>query len=374
MGIGRCDRIIPVTDELAGTIEMPVIDRENLMNFRQKIALSLLVTIVSGSIAFAQIVEIPDPNLREAVRETLNLPADTAITREAMLQLSDLDVKGRGVSDLTGLEFATNLTRLKLRKNPILNFAPVAHLTRLKELGASYCGLTDISPIAHLAEIEVLSLYANNITDIAPLANLTKLRWLRIERNRIVDHGPLHSLNLEHFTHDLETPCDMAPLPLAPRIENRNFPSIFTAWSDKDKWPSFDLIFCCPRFDTRLTEINGKFYFRTAHSSWDGPRSLRDAYLAQNPTMVFLHGLAAIWGDTAAIPEDSPWWLRNENGDILYRWGNRNRGWMNLNHPGYQQHIIEQAVTIAQCGLYDGIFIDGWRASYAERRDQLPAK
>ena len=47
---------------------------------------------------------------------------------------------------------------------------------------------------------------------------------------------------------------------------------------------------------------------------------------------------------------------------------------MNLNHPGYQQHIIEQAVTIAQCGLYDGIFIDGWRASYAERRDQLPGQ
>ena len=33
---------------------------------------------------------------------------------------------------------------------------------------------------------------------------------------------------------------------------------------------------------------------------------------------------------------------------------------MDLNHPGWQQRMIDIAVTIDQCGLYDGIFIDGW--------------
>ena len=45
------------------------------MNFRQKITLYLLLYIALSSAAFAQVVDIPDPNLRQAVRETLNLPA-----------------------------------------------------------------------------------------------------------------------------------------------------------------------------------------------------------------------------------------------------------------------------------------------------------
>ena len=39
------------------------------MTVRQKITLSLLLTIVLGRAASAQIVDIPDPNLRAAIRE-----------------------------------------------------------------------------------------------------------------------------------------------------------------------------------------------------------------------------------------------------------------------------------------------------------------
>ena len=365
-----------------------------------------LLTILSLTAlpVFAQPVHIPDSNLRAAVRDTLGLPDGTPITRDVMLQLTKLDVTGHGIADLTGLEFATNLTRLKIGRNPIIDLSPiaglirlgslymwatpvsditpVAHLTNLNDFRASYCEITDISPLANLVKLEKLSLPGNAITDITSLANLTQLRLLNlennsiadvrplaglpllkaltIERNRITDHSPLDGLSLDHFTHDLETPCDMAPLPLAPRIENRNFPSLFAAWIDNAKYPAYDLIFCCPRFAARLRQIGDGFQFRTDHASWDGPAGIRDTYLEQNPTMVFLHGLAVIWGDTAAIPEDSPWWQRDDNGDILYRRGTTRRGLMDLNHPGWQQRMIDIAVTIDQCGLYDGIFIDGW--------------
>ena len=66
-----------------------MIDRENLMNFRQKITLSILPTLVLASVAFAQVVEIPDPNLRTAVRHTLNLADDTPLTQAAMKRLTD---------------------------------------------------------------------------------------------------------------------------------------------------------------------------------------------------------------------------------------------------------------------------------------------
>ena len=350
--------------------------------------LTLLLSLTTW--VYAQPVHIPDPNLRAAVRDTLNLPDGTPITRDAMLQLIKLDVTDRGVANLTGLEFATNLTLLFIGQNPITDLSPIAGLTKLETLymwatpvsditpvanlthlndfRASYCEIADISPIANLVKLEKLSLHGNEITDITPLANLTQLRLLNIENNRITDHSPLDGLSVEELTRDLETPCDMPPLPLAPRIEHRNFPSLFTAWSDKSKWPSFDLIFCCPRFESHLTPTDDGYQFRTVNPSWDGPIRIRDGYLEENPTMVFLHGISVIWHHLDTLPEDSPWWLRDENGEIQLQW---DMGLMNLNHPGWQQRVIDQVAAIDQCGLYDGLFIDGWSEWHNERRGQL---
>ena len=54
------------------------------MNFRQIITLSLSLYIVLGSVVFAQVVEIPDPNLRAAIRDAINLPDDVPITQADM--------------------------------------------------------------------------------------------------------------------------------------------------------------------------------------------------------------------------------------------------------------------------------------------------
>ena len=84
------------------------------MNFRHKIALSFLLTIILGGAAFAQVVHIPDPNLRQAVSEALNVPPGTPIMEADMRQLTALNAAARQITDLTGLEYATNLTELRL--------------------------------------------------------------------------------------------------------------------------------------------------------------------------------------------------------------------------------------------------------------------
>ena len=400
----------------------------------------LLSTFVPVSSLHANVVNMPDPNLRAAVRNHLELSAGEPITEQHMVALTRLGVTDHGITDLTGLEYARNLTRLYIGRNPIDDLSPIselttieklymwatpvsdltplAKLTRLRDFLASYGGeimdigplvnltqlerinlsgnkikdisaltnlnrlrtlqlnnnrIEDVSPLAKLTDLTHLELNENRITDVRPLAHLTQLTTLSLAYNPLFDLSPLDGLSLEYFTHD-SYGCDMMPLPLEPRIENRTFPSIFTAWSDKDRWPLFDLIFCCPRFGMRLVDTDNGVQFHTPNPSWDEAIRIRDDYLAQNPTMVFLHGLAVIWGDTEKIPEDSPWWLRDENGDILYRWGNTRRGYMNLNHPGWQQRMIDIAATIDKCGLYDGIFIDGWRESSNARRGQVPGQ
>ena len=87
--------------------------------------------------------------------------------------------------------------------------------------------------------------------------------------------------------------------------------------------------------------------------------------------MVFLYGIPVVWRPLDFFPEDSPWWLRDESGEILPAW---DQGLMNLNHPGWQQRIVDMAVAVDKCGLYDGIFIDGWAEPSHAARGQLPGQ
>ena len=119
------------------------------MKFRRKITLSFLLYIVLCSVAFAQVVEIPDPNLRQAVKGALNLPAGAPITQMDMRQLTELNARDSQITILTGLEYATNLTFLQLLVNRIEDISPLANLTQLK------VAHLDHNSIRHLSKISI---------------------------------------------------------------------------------------------------------------------------------------------------------------------------------------------------------------------------
>ena len=402
------------------------------------VTFSLLLGLTT--LGYAGVVHIPDPNLEAALREALQLPHGEPITREAMLQLTQLDVISRGIADLMGLEFAKHLRWLSIAYNPITdltpiaglnklevlylwatpvsNITPVANLTNLREFRPSYCDITDISPIANLlklhtlaldgneiaditplanlTQLEYLNLSANNIVDASPLANLTLLRTLRldnnaisdvrplagltalqtlhIDNNRIINHSPLDGLTLTEFTYDQT--CDMPPLPLQPRLGDRSFPSVFTAWgglgwssvlnqphlSDLEQMAQHDLYWCCLMFGGDFVDVGDAVEIR---GSLDSMVQVRDDYIAQNPNMIFLAGLNAVWEDLDTFSPDSDYWLRDEQGEILPAW---DMGLVNLNHPEVQKRIIERVVAVSKCGFYDGVFFDGW-AEWGRHRD-----
>ena len=105
------------------------------------IYLFLLLIVASVN---AQVVEIPDPNLEKAVRETLELPADIPITQQEMLSLQLLHAPNRGIANLTGLEYAANLESLGAWANPISDLTPLANLTSLKGLDLGGCQISSI--------------------------------------------------------------------------------------------------------------------------------------------------------------------------------------------------------------------------------------
>ena len=71
------------------------------------------VTVESDAVV-TEGVNIPDPNLRAAITTTLGKAPGTVITTADMANLTRLVALNDNISDLTGLEHATNLTQLGL--------------------------------------------------------------------------------------------------------------------------------------------------------------------------------------------------------------------------------------------------------------------
>ncbi len=324
--------------------------------------------------ADSPIVHIPDPNLRTAIREALKLPDGVPVNRAFMRQLTGLASVSSGISDLTGLEHATSLTRLVLHVNEISDVRPLAPLVKLTHIRMHNNQIEDVSPLANLTMLDTLLLGSNKIVDISPLGNLIRLTTLMLDRNkivdisalgnlvnlddvslvnnRIVDHSPVLQLSIANLEYDQE--CDMPLLPLLPRLENRNFPSIVAAFGSPT---DHDLYFCCLMFGQRFFNMGSGWEVR---GDYNTALRARDSYLARNPNMVFIAEVR-FFNERGGYPApDSPdWvWVQDSQGNAVY---DGPRRLINFTHPQVQEMIVDQAIAVSKCGLYDGVFLDHWK-------------
>ena len=164
----------------------------------------LLICLLMPLMATAQVVDIPDPNLRTAIELALNKRAGAPITVDDMATLTELTAKNANISDLSGLEFASNLTQLDLsgeviadawqNSNSVSNLSPLAGLVNLRALSLYSNSVSNLSPLSGLTNLEVLILADNAISNITPLSGLTKLNTLGLWYNSISDIAPLSGL------------------------------------------------------------------------------------------------------------------------------------------------------------------------------------
>jgi len=135
-----------------------------------------------------------DAKLEAAVKATLGIPEDNDISPEDMLRLTSLSVRSKGISDLTGLEYAVNLEYLDARYNQIEDLAPLAALTKLTTCYLLRNAITDLSPIADLPHLETLSCGENPIQDISPVGRMTNLTNLGLTNLNISDVSSISTL------------------------------------------------------------------------------------------------------------------------------------------------------------------------------------
>ena len=158
-------------------------------------------------------VSIPDPNLRFYIALELGKAEAASITVAEMETLTEFSADDRSVKDLTGIEFATNLTHLFLGGNQISDISLLAHLTNLTWLDLDDNQISDVSPLVGLSNLTHLSLSSNQISDVSPLTNLINLKTLYVDDNQISDVSPLAKLtNLKKLFLDINQISDVSPL------------------------------------------------------------------------------------------------------------------------------------------------------------------
>lgn len=386
------------------------------MNSRQKITIVLLLQVVLCSVASAQVVEIPDPNLRAALHEALNIPRDDPITRAAMLKLVRFDADNRDgdsdIASISGLEYATNLERLELPHNSFSDTSPIAPLEKLFVLNLRRCrsiedisplrnlhnlgilmltysrvsdlrplsGLTqlglielkrnqivDISPLASLINLQRLVLEGNQIVDFSPLSNLVNLEFLWIRNNLGTDYTPLQRLNLIELKYDQI--CDMPPLTpsVVERMKTRNLPSVFQAWDGVSQMDHLTL-----DEQNNLHDLHWSQQFGLSwHISIDEPltglasklsgdiqnaMNTRQSKLQQNPNMIFIAGIRIRTQKLDRLPLDY-FFLEADGTPVRHQY---DKYQVNFLLPEVQTTIINKVAGVAQCGLIDGVFFDGF--------------
>ena len=171
-------------------------------------------------------VPIPDPILRTMIAEKLGKSINAPITVEEMKRLGSLHAERRGIRDLSGIHFATNLTALHLAHNQISDLTPLAGLINLRGLSFGDNPVSDISHVRGLKNLTWLELNRTQVSDLSPLAGIIHLESLDFDMVQVTDLSPIAGLiNLRSLHFDRVPVTDLTPLAGLINLKFLHFPN-----------------------------------------------------------------------------------------------------------------------------------------------------
>ena len=182
-----------------------------------------------------------------------------------------------------------------------------------------------------------------------------------------------HAQNEDVLTIDESRICEVNRVGTVERITNREYPSVFGAWHHELlNFPIPEDIYS-PEYFEKMLAFHDLFFRGSGHglqwrSTPDGMRTVGPWWVAeeaksrihsQNPNFLHLVPIYYYGANPETYSEESPYWLRDKAGNRV-----QDEGWSELlidfTQPEAQDHFVQQAIAIAQCGIFDGIFMDWW--------------
>lgn len=135
-----------------------------------------------------QIVTFVDKNLERAIRNEIS-KYRCNIYKSDVEKITELNLLDKGIKDIRGIENLSNLNKLILSNNDIIDISPLSKLVNLRYLDIGNIGhgyennndIRDLTPLESLTNLEVLNAYCLwELQDIKPLSSLKNLKELSL--------------------------------------------------------------------------------------------------------------------------------------------------------------------------------------------------
>ena len=119
------------------------------------------------------VIKFADKNLEKIIREEIGIPKGY-IYRNELLAITKLSLSTKTITNLSGLEYCTNLSVLAMSYELFSDITPLSSLVNLKELHIGFCDgfWWNLAPLSYLVNLEILTLRRCNISNISFLENL----------------------------------------------------------------------------------------------------------------------------------------------------------------------------------------------------------
>ncbi|MCX5677038.1 MAG: hypothetical protein NTX87_18775 [Planctomycetota bacterium] len=158
--------------------------------------------------------------------------------------------------------------------------------------------------------------------------------------------------------------------PVARRIADRTFPSVFQAWSTADNLKGEDTLTTVARHDL---VFQGPGFFGL---KWDQtPPGLATAFtpesvarakekrrqlLALNPNLVMLAEVRYRDAGHDYLPEGHKWWAAKD-GKPVAGWGEGKFLQLDYKNPEFRSQVAAQCKAVVESGAVDGVMLDWWQ-------------
>lgn len=165
----------------------------------ESIAQTFCITQDADASALAETISFVDPAFEKIAVTLCDLDGDGKVSRAEALNLETLDITNKGITDLTGIEWFTNLSVLNCSENSSLKTLDISSNTALVELNCRRCKITNLDVSKNVA-LKILNCYGCNMKklDVSNNPLLTSLKC---------DENPLTSLDLSHNSEIIELSC-----------------------------------------------------------------------------------------------------------------------------------------------------------------------
>lgn len=144
-------------------------------------------------------VNIPDPAFKSYLNGLLGQPSTSDITEAQMDTITTININGGSISDITGIDYAHNLTSFRIVYTQVTDFSLLASLSKLTNISLAGNNITSssIPNLNNLQNVTNLTLNSTNIDDnvLTKINKMPNLTFLDLDRNAsLTDIMSLQSL------------------------------------------------------------------------------------------------------------------------------------------------------------------------------------